>query len=69
MRDAENATYNGDTTYCTVNAYGECPFCDQMGQCHCPDPYDPVEGCKDWSLFFESWDYWEWLGPAKEDNE
>lgn len=40
MRDAKAGTYNGETTYCTVNAYGACPFCDQCIICHAPDPQE-----------------------------
>ena len=55
MRDAKEGTYNGDTTYCTVNAYGECPYCDQCGVCHIDDP---MEDCDDWGAFWESWEDW-----------
>lgn len=56
MRDAKQGTYNGETTYCTVNAYGECPHCDQCNVCHSPDP---MIDCDDFSWFFEgSWEYW-----------
>ena len=44
MRDAKKGTYNGDFTYCTVNAYGDCPYCDQCGICHIDNP---VEDCDD----------------------
>ena len=53
MRNAQEGTYNGDTTFCTVNAYGACPHCDQCNVCHAPDPF---EECAEWNLFFESWD-------------
>lgn len=56
MRDAEKGTYNGDTTFCTVNAYGECPYCDQCGVCHIEDP---MEDYDDFAAFFSgSWEYW-----------
>lgn len=59
MRNAQEGTYNGDTTFCTVNAYGACPHCDQCNVCHAPDPF---EECAEWNLFFESWDEWVALG-------
>lgn len=55
MRDAKKGTYNGDYTYCTVNAYGDCPYCDQCGVCHIEDP---IEDCDDFAAFFENWDEW-----------
>ena len=55
MRDAKRGTYNGEPTYCTVNAYGTCIYCDQCNICHDPDPQ---ENCEDWQMFFDSWDYW-----------
>ena len=55
MRDAKKGTYNGDYTYCTVNAYGDCPYCDQCGVCHIDDP---IEDCDDFAAFFENWDEW-----------
>lgn len=56
MRDIEKGTYNGETTYCTVNAYGACPYCDQCGVCHIDDP---MTDCEDFAVFFEGdWDYW-----------
>ena len=27
MRDAEKGTYNNEPVFCTVNAYGDCPYC------------------------------------------
>lgn len=55
MRNAEKGTYNDDPTYCTVNAYGECPYCDQCGVCHIEDP---IADCEDFALFFKNWDEW-----------
>mgnify|MGYP003421548076 CR=1 FL=1 len=55
MRDAKQGTYNGELTYCTVNAYG-CLYCDKHGICHIDDP---VEDCDDFSYFFETWEDWE----------
>lgn len=56
MRDSKAGTYNGEPTYCTVNAYGDCPYCDQCGICHIEDP---MKDCDDFAAFFEgSWDYW-----------
>lgn len=70
MRDVKKGTHNGDYTYCTVNAYGDCPYCDQCGVCHIDDP---IEDCDDFAAFFEDWD--EWLNcddvnpDAPEDDE
>ena len=55
MRDAKKGTYNGSYTYCPVNAYGDCPYCDQSNVCHINDP---MEDCDDWGAFFDSWDDW-----------
>ena len=55
MRNAKEGTYNGDTTYCPVNAYGDCPYCDQCNVCHVDDPQ---EDCTDWQAFWESWNEW-----------
>lgn len=70
MRDAKKGTYNGDYTYCTVNAYGDCPYCDQCGICHIDDP---IEDCDDFAAFFENWDEWldcDDIDPdAPEDDE
>ena len=63
MRDAKNGTYNGETTYCTVNAYGACPYCDQCNVCHTEDPF---QDCDEWKMFFESWDEWLALGSYEE---
>lgn len=56
MRDPIKGTYNGMTTYCPVNAYGDCPYCDQRCVCHVENP---VEDCDDWmSLWGEDWEMW-----------
>lgn len=55
MRDSAKGTYNGDTTFCPVNAYGDCPYCDQCNVCHIDDP---LEDCDDWGAFWSSWDEW-----------
>lgn len=55
MRDAKQGTYNDETTYCTVNAYGTCRYCDQCNVCHIDDP---MEDCEDFAMFFDSWDEW-----------
>ena len=55
MRDTKKGTYNGDITYCPVNAYGDCPYCDQCNVCHVDDP---MEYCDDWGAFFDNWDEW-----------
>lgn len=54
MRDAKEGTYNGEPTYCTVNAY-DCPYCDKCGICHIDDP---IADCDDFAAFFEDWDEW-----------
>lgn len=53
MRDAKQGTYNGETTYCTVNAYGACPYCDQCNVCHIADQ---IADCGDFAMSFEDWD-------------
>lgn len=66
MRDAKNGTYNGETTFCTVNAYGACPYCDQCGVCHIDDPQ---RDCEDWRFFWDSWDEWLQCDSVQEDEE
>lgn len=55
MRNASEGTYNGDITFCPVNAYGACLYCDQCNICHIDNPQ---EDCDDWQIFWESWDEW-----------
>lgn len=50
-----DGTRDGSPVYCPVNAYGDCPYCDQCNMCHIADP---VEDCDDFAIFFESWDDW-----------
>ena len=51
-RDWEtDGTRNGDPIYCPVNAYGDCPYCDQCNMCHVKDP---IEDCEDFAMFWES---------------
>ena len=50
-----DGTKEGCPVYCTVNAYGDCPYCDQEGKCHIADP---VMDCDDFAAFFETWDEW-----------
>lgn len=50
-----NGTRNGDPIYCPVNAYGDCPYCDQYNLCHIKDP---IADCDDFGAFFESWEDW-----------
>lgn len=50
-----DGTYNGDPVYCPVNAYGDCPYCDQCDMCHIADP---IKDCDDFSWFFKTWDEW-----------
>ena len=53
-RNAEQGTYNGETTYCTVNGW-DCPYY-KNGVCHIDDP---IEDCDDFGAYFESWEEWE----------
>ena len=46
---------DGDPIYCPVNAYGDCPYCDQCNLCHIADP---MTDCDDWVNFFDSWFDW-----------
>ena len=56
-KDWETDGYrNGDPVYCPVNAYGDCPYCDQCNMCHIADP---MTDCDDWVNFFDSWFDWE----------
>lgn len=64
MRDAIKGTYNEEITYCTVNAYGDCPYCDKNGICHIDDP---IEDCDDFAMFFESWK--DWIALDKEEGD
>ena len=50
-----DGTKEGYPIYCTVNAYGDCPYCDKYNQCHIANP---VEDCDDFNFFFETWDDW-----------
>lgn len=55
-KDWETDGYrNGDPIYCPVNAYGDCPYCDQCNLCHIADP---MTDCDDWVNFFDSWFDW-----------
>ena len=54
-RNAKMGLYNGEPTYCTVNAYSDCPYCDKEGKCHIDDP---IADCDDFAAFFESWADW-----------
>lgn len=51
-----NGMHNGDPIFCPVNAYGDCPYCDQCNICHVADPF---EDCDDFSYFFDDWFDWE----------
>lgn len=54
MRDAKKGTYNGEPTYCTVNAI-DCPYY-KKGICHIDDP---MEDCDDFAVFFDgNWEEW-----------
>lgn len=63
-RNTEGGTYNGSTTFCTVNAYGECNYCDQCNVCHMPNPFE----CAEWRLFFSDWREWEALDEMTDDK-
>lgn len=45
----------GYPIYCPVNAYGDCPYCDQCNLCHIRNP---IEECDDFATCWESWDDW-----------
>lgn len=64
-RDIKKGTYNGITTYCTVNAYGDCPYCDQCNICHVDDP---IADCDDFGMFFQyDWNFW--MNCKQDDDE
>ena len=49
-RNAEQGTYNGETTYCPVNGW-DCPYY-KKGVCS----FDhPIEDCDKIETFIESW--------------
>lgn len=56
LENDTNATHNGENVFCPVNAYGDCPYCDQCNLCHIEDA---PENCDDFAIFFPSWDEWE----------
>lgn len=66
MRDARMGTYNGELTYCPVNAYGDCPYCGKDGVCHIDNPQ---EDCDDWGQFWDSWEDWEQVEWISDDTE
>ena len=59
-RDPQAGTYKGETTYCPMGDYIDCPYCDRYGICHTEDPF---EDCDDWCAICgaENWDEWEAL--------
>ena len=59
MRDKEMGTFNEELTFCPVNAYGDCPYCDQNNVCHIDDP---ITDCDDFADIFGDWDTWINLG-------
>ena len=65
MRNAKEGTYNGTPTYCPVNAYGDCPYCDQYNVCHIDDP---MEDCDDWHMFWDDWYEWENTEQTSDDR-
>lgn len=56
MRDAKKGTYDGEFTFCPVNAIGDCPYCDKKCVCHVEDP---CEDCDDWQMFWGNWQEWK----------
>lgn len=56
-----NGLHNGEKVFCTVNAYHDCPYCDEEGVCHITDP---ISNCNDFFLFFASWEEWEQAGES-----
>lgn len=62
MRNAVKGTYRNQPTYCTVNAIGDCPYCDKNMICHIDNP---VEDCDDFNTFFETWQDWIDAGDPK----
>lgn len=48
--------HNGSPVYCPVNAYGDCPFCDQCSLCRMSDP---IESCGDFGAFWDSWEEYD----------
>lgn len=58
FENESNGMHKGEVIYCPVNAYGDCPYCDQCIVCHIADP---MKDCDDFSVFFESWEEWEKL--------
>lgn len=53
-----NGTHKGQTVFCPVNAFGDCPYCGKNNVCYI---CDPMADCDDFATIFESWDYWEEL--------
>ncbi len=47
-----DGTRNGEPIYCPINAYDDCPFCDNQGYCRMKDP---IESCGDFGAFWDSW--------------
>lgn len=47
---------NGNYIFCTVNAIGDCPYCDKHGVCHIANP---IEECDDFGAFWGSWDAYD----------
>lgn len=66
MRDAIMGTYDGEYTYCPVNACGACPYCDKNLICHVEDP---VKDCDDWAMFWGDWDEWKKIDWVTEDKD
>lgn len=56
---------NGQPIYCPVNAYGDCPYCDQCNVCHIKDP---LEDCIDFGTIWESWEEYDSCAPENDDD-
>lgn len=54
-RNTNKGTYYGITTYCPVDVYGDCPYCDKDCICHIEDP---MSDCDDFGSIYEGWENW-----------
>lgn len=64
-KNETNAMHKEEPVFCPVNAYGDCPYCDQCNLCHIEDP---MEDCEDFATMFGSWEEWEDL-PEPSPND
>lgn len=56
---------NGEPIFCPVNAYDDCPYCDEFNRCHIADP---IKDCDEFAYFYDSWEDWEASNADPEDN-